>query len=104
MVANFWLRLGNSYTANNLQAFLEETLGHFPGKRMDLLRLDSGFCAKSILEYIEEGPTAKTGSAEVLLRPGQDEPSKLRRHGSKHGPHVNGVQFQESSTAMRDRR
>jgi hypothetical protein len=56
MVANFWLRPGNSHSANNFQAFLEETLSHFPGKRIGLLRLDSGFYSKTTFDYLETRP------------------------------------------------
>jgi hypothetical protein len=54
MVANFWLRSGDAYTANNFQAFLEETLSFFEQKKIGLLRLDSGFYSKDIFEYLEE--------------------------------------------------
>ena len=53
MVANFWLRSGDYHSANNFQAFLEETLLHFPGKRIGLLRLDSGFFSKGTLDYLD---------------------------------------------------
>lgn len=53
MVANFWLRSGDSHSANNFQAFLEETLRHFPGKKIGLLRLDSGFYSRETFEYID---------------------------------------------------
>jgi hypothetical protein len=53
MVANFWLRSGNTHSANNFQAFLEETLQHFPGKRIGLLRLDSGFYSKNTFDYLD---------------------------------------------------
>lgn len=53
MVANFWLRSGDSHSANNFQAFLEETLQHFPGKKIGLLRLDSGFYSKTTFDYLE---------------------------------------------------
>jgi len=53
MVANFWLRPGDSHTANNFQAFLEETLSHFPDKKIGLLRLDSGFYSQKTFEYLE---------------------------------------------------
>lgn len=53
MVANFWLRSGDSHSANNFQAFLEETLGYFPGKRIGLLRLDSGFYSQETLDYLD---------------------------------------------------
>ena len=56
MVANFWLRAGDAHSANNFQAFLEETLQHFPGKKIGLLRLDSGFYSKSTFDYLDDGP------------------------------------------------
>jgi len=53
MVANFWLRPGDSHSANNFQVFLEETLRHFPDKRIGLLRLDSGFYSQETLDYLD---------------------------------------------------
>lgn len=53
MVANFCLRSGDAHTANNFQAFLEETLSFFGNKKIGLLRLDSGFYDKNILNYLE---------------------------------------------------
>jgi hypothetical protein len=54
MVANFWLRSGDAHTANNFQAFLEETLSFFQEKKIRLLRLDSGFFRGKIFDYPEE--------------------------------------------------
>lgn len=54
MVANFWLRSGDAYTANNFEAFLEDSLSNLGNKKVGLLRLDSGFYSKSIFEYIEK--------------------------------------------------
>jgi hypothetical protein len=57
MVANFWLRSGDAYTANNFQAFLEETLYFLRDKKIGLLRLDSGFYDKAIFDYLETRDT-----------------------------------------------
>jgi len=46
MVANFWLRSGNSSSANNFVGFLEDTLSVFGDKKVGLVRLDSGFFFK----------------------------------------------------------
>ena len=54
MVANCWLRPGNSHTANNVQAFLDNTLDKLGGKRVSLLRADSGFCDNAFLEELEQ--------------------------------------------------
>jgi hypothetical protein len=54
MVANFWLRSGNSSSANNFMGFLEETLSVFGDKKVGLVRLDSGFFSNDIMEYLEQ--------------------------------------------------
>jgi hypothetical protein len=54
MVANFWLRSGNTSSANNFIGFLEETLSVFGNKKVGLVRLDSGFFQNDILQYLEE--------------------------------------------------
>jgi hypothetical protein len=54
MVANFWLRPGDSYTSNNFKAFLEETLSFFENKTIGLLRLDSGFYDHKIFSFLED--------------------------------------------------
>jgi hypothetical protein len=53
MVSNFWLRSGDSHSANNFLSFLEDTLENLRGKKIGLLRCDSGFYSKEILEYLE---------------------------------------------------
>ena len=53
MVANFWLRSGNSSSANNFISFLEDTLAMFGEKKVGLIRLDSGFCSGQIMSYLE---------------------------------------------------
>ena len=54
MVANLWLRSGDSHTTNNFKGFLEDTLTHPGNKTPSLLRLDSGFYDKALLEYLEK--------------------------------------------------
>jgi hypothetical protein len=56
MVANFWLRSGNTSSANNFISFLEDTLSNFGNKVVGLIRLDSGFYQKEILDYLENMP------------------------------------------------
>jgi hypothetical protein len=53
MIANFWLRPGNTSSANNFIAFLEDTLKKLSGKVVGLLRADSGFYAENIFECLE---------------------------------------------------
>ncbi len=54
MVANFWLRSGDTSSATNFIPFLENTLANFGNKKVGLVRLDSGFCQKSVMDYLEE--------------------------------------------------
>jgi len=55
MIANLWLRPGDSYTTNNFLGFLEDTFTKLEGKTIGLLRADSGFYDKKIFEYLEKG-------------------------------------------------
>jgi hypothetical protein len=54
MVANFWLRSGDTSSANNFVTFLENTLANFGDKKVGLVRIDSGFFQKDILDYLEQ--------------------------------------------------
>jgi hypothetical protein len=65
MVANCWLRSGNTSSSNNIKAFLEETLSVLQNRQVGLLRADSGFFSHSILEYIEEKQIAYVIAAKM---------------------------------------
>lgn len=54
LVANMWLRSGNTSSANNFLSFLEDTLSKLKHKTIGLIRLDSGFFQSDILDYLEE--------------------------------------------------
>ena len=53
MVANCWLRPGNTSSANNVQGFLTNTRQRLGNKRIALLRGDSGFSDNAFLEHLE---------------------------------------------------
>ena len=53
MVANFWLRPGNTSSANNIIAFLEETVHILAGKTIGLFRADSGFYQQAVMDWLE---------------------------------------------------
>jgi len=57
LVANMWLRSGDTASANNFLSFLEDTLSKLKNKTVSLIRLDSGFFQSNILDYLEQ--TAK---------------------------------------------
>lgn len=54
MVANCWLRPGNTSACNNFLAFLEDTLHKLEGKKVGLVRADSGFCYKPVIEVLQK--------------------------------------------------
>ena len=54
MVANFWLRSGDAYTTNNFVSFLQDTMARLKGKKISLLRADSGFYGQEIFEFVEQ--------------------------------------------------
>ncbi|WP_143074328.1 transposase [Nitrosomonas sp. Nm166] len=54
MVANLWLRPGNSHNANNALAFLDDSLDKLAGKRVALLRADSGFSEHVFLDDLDQ--------------------------------------------------
>jgi len=54
LVANMWLRSGDTSSANNFLSFLEDTLSKLKNKTVSLVRLDSGFFQSNIMDYLEE--------------------------------------------------
>lgn len=56
LVANMWLRSGDTSSANNFLSFLDDTLSKLKNKTVSLIRLDSGFFQSNILDYLEEKP------------------------------------------------
>lgn len=53
MVANCWLRSGNTASSSNCLGFLDETFNILKDKTIGLFRADSGFSSNSIFEYLE---------------------------------------------------
>jgi hypothetical protein len=54
MVANLWLRSGNTSSSEGFVPFLEDTFQKLKNKNISLLRLDSGFYDKDVFEYLEQ--------------------------------------------------
>jgi hypothetical protein len=48
LIANMWLRSGDSSSANNFLNFLEDTLAKCGDKKVGLIRLDSGFFQQNL--------------------------------------------------------
>ena len=57
LVANMWLRSGDTSSANNFLSFLEDTLQKLKSKTVGLIRLDSGFFQSDIMDYLEQRNT-----------------------------------------------
>jgi hypothetical protein len=54
LIANFWLRSGDSSSSNNFKAFFDDTIAKIKEKTIGLIRMDSGFFADDILKIMEE--------------------------------------------------
>lgn len=54
LVANMWLRSGDTGAANNFLSFLEDTLSKLKNKTVSLVRLDGGFHSKETFDYLEQ--------------------------------------------------
>jgi len=54
MIANYWLRPGNTSASTNYLAFLEDTLSRLQNKKVGLIRMDSGFFSGDILDCLEQ--------------------------------------------------
>lgn len=57
MMANFWLRPGNTGSANNVLAFFDSTLAHLGHKIVSLVRADSGFAEAGFMKRLEADAT-----------------------------------------------
>lgn len=53
MIANYWLRPGNTVASTNYLAFLEDTLSRLENKKVGLVRMDSVFFTNEILDCLE---------------------------------------------------
>jgi hypothetical protein len=53
LVANFWLRAGNTNSSNNVLAFLEATLANVGATTVGLFRANSGFYDKTIVAFLK---------------------------------------------------
>lgn len=59
VVANFWLRPGNTACVSGAAVFLGDTLARLPvGVRIALVRADSGFCTQAMIARLEEAKLA----------------------------------------------
>lgn len=54
MIANYWLRPGNTVSSCNCLSFLEDTLSRLRNKTAGLIRMASGFFTKEILDHLED--------------------------------------------------
>jgi hypothetical protein len=53
MVANCWLRSGDTTSSSNCIRFLEETFFILQYKTVGLFRADAGFCGNTVLDFLE---------------------------------------------------
>ena len=92
MVANFWLRSGDAYTSNNIEAFLEDTFEKLKGKTIGLFRADSGFYDKKVFSILE----ARTINYIIAVRLHRPLQQKLATHRTWMKV-ANGIEIAEST-------
>ena len=70
MVANCWLRSGDTSSANNCMNFLQETFAILQSKTIGLFRADSGFCSGKVFDFMEDKkiPYVIAGRIHALLQ------------------------------------
>ena len=54
LAVNFWLRPGNAHTSNNIIPFLESTFSNLGGRKINLLRADSGFYDEKVFSFLDD--------------------------------------------------
>ena len=97
MVANFWLRSGNSSASDNFVSFLSDTLDNLQGKNISLLRLDSGFHSQQVLEFVESKAINYIVAAR-FYEPIQHTISGIKRWGKlDEGIDVSEMSYQSPS-------
>jgi len=97
LVANFWLRPGNTACVSAADTFLGDTLARLPsGVRIGLVRADSGFCTQAMMARLEAEKLAYVMAA-ALRSPVQ----ALCRHDEAAwtATEVRGLAVQEVSDA-----
>lgn len=65
LVANFWLRPGNTASSNNVLGFIESTLENLGATQVGLFRADSGFYDKTIVALLKSKKIAHIISARL---------------------------------------
>lgn len=102
LVANYWLRSGNTQCVNGAGAFLRTTVAQLPSHiRLGLLRADSGFGDGAFLAACEELKLPYIVVARLTQKV-----QSLCRHDDTHWQRtdIQGVQAQEVSTEQIGRR
>lgn len=65
LVANFWLRPGNTASSNNIASFIESTLENLGHTKVGLFRADSGFYDKAIVALLKAKKISHIISAKL---------------------------------------
>ena len=92
LVANFWLRPGNSSCANNVVSFFLDLWNHLPSHlRLRIVRADSGFCTSQLLRLWEQ-LRLKFIVVARLTRPLQ---RLIRKHTCWEATEVEGTEVAE---------
>lgn len=94
LVANFWLRPGNTGSANNAQSFIEATLENLGNTPVGLFRADSGFYNQSIVSLMKARKIAHIISARLTQALQQAIVDQCRWLQVEHGLEVSELAYQ----------
>ena len=94
LVANFWLRPGNTSSSNNALAFIEATLANLGTTRVGLFRADSGFYDKAIVAFLKARSINHVISAKLTQALQQAIVSQCRWQDVAPGLQVSELRYQ----------
>ncbi len=97
MVANFWLRPGNTSSSNNILEFLSATLRHLGRKTVGLLRADSGFFDEAVMNFLQGRQIAFIISARLTQPLQQAMVSQCQFWAIAPGLEMGEISYQASS-------
>lgn len=95
LVANFWLRRGDTACVNHAAEFLRCTLAGLPAHvRIGLVRADSGFCGRGLLDALQE-----LGRRYIVAQALRAPVQRLCRHDDTQwrDSDLPGIQVQEAA-------
>ena len=94
LIANFWLRPGNTSASNNALSFLQATLNNLGATKVGLFRADSGFYDKTIVDFLVDKKITHIISARLTQPLQQTIVDQCKWQQVESGLEVGEVRYQ----------